>query len=41
MKDFCEFCGGEPYEEVETPDGIVTMCKGCYDSYMDFCEVEE
>jgi len=36
MKEFCEMCGDKAYREVETPDGITTMCKGCHDSYMKF-----
>jgi len=36
MKEFCEMCGDKAYREVETPDGIITMCKGCHNSYMKF-----
>jgi len=36
MKDECEMCGGAPYKEIETEEGMVTMCKGCYTSYTAF-----
>ena len=34
MKEECEMCGGEPYREVETEEGLVTMCKECYTSFL-------
>lgn len=34
MKKECEMCGGEAYEEVGTEEGMVTMCKECYTSFL-------
>ena len=41
MKKECEMCGDKSYKEIETPDGVVTMCKDCYESYTGFCEKGE
>lgn len=41
MKTKCEMCGDSAYKELETPDGMVTMCKDCYESYTGFCEKGE
>ena len=38
MKTKCEMCGDKSYKELETPDGEITMCKGCYESYVGFCD---
>ena len=34
MNKECEMCGGKPYKEVETEEGMVTMCKECYTSFL-------
>ena len=34
MKEECEMCGGKAYNEVETEEGMVMMCKECYVSYL-------
>ena len=34
MNKECEMCGGEAYNEVETEEGMVTMRKECYTSFL-------
>lgn len=41
MKTKYEMCGDKAYKEIETLDGVVTMYKGCYESYKGFCEKGE
>lgn len=41
MKKDCEMCGVKAYKELETPDGLITMCKECYESYKGFCEKKD
>ena len=41
MKTECEMCGDKAYKELETPDGVIAMCKECYESYTGFCEKGE
>lgn len=40
MKEECEMCGDKAYKEIQTSNGMVTMCKECYESYTGFCEKE-
>jgi len=37
MKPKCEFCGDSAFKAIHAEGcGLVTMCQGCYDSYMLF-----